>query len=65
MTAPKKYTPIKLKRWKVLKVAARAHNISLALRTVGLPRLPSALRRIYTPQTETARKAGFRIRRRR
>lgn len=59
MANGKGYKPVKLKRWKVLKVAAKAHNISLALRTIGLPRLPSALKRLFTPQTEVSKRQGF------
>jgi len=54
-----KYKPVKLKRWKVLKVAVRKHKPGLALRALGFPRLPSTLRRLYTPQTEAAKRQGF------
>lgn len=59
MAKPKKYKPVRLKRWKVLKVAARSHRMGLALRAIGLPKLPGTIRRLYTPQTEAARRQGW------
>ena len=56
ITTGKKYKPVRLKRWKVLKVAARAHRMDLALRAISLPKLPRTIRRLYTPQTETAKR---------
>jgi len=59
MAEPKKYKPMRLRRWKLLKTAARHRNITLALRTVGLHKLPGVLRRTYTPQIERAKKLGL------
>jgi len=49
----------RLKRWKVLKVATRTRNVSLALRAVGLRKLPTTIRKLYTPGVTAARKHGF------
>jgi len=54
-----RYKTVRLRRWKVLKVAVRRHKPGLALRAFGLYRLPSTLRRLYTPQTTTAIMQGF------
>jgi len=58
-----RYKTVKLKRWKVLKVAIRKHKPGLAMRALGMYRLPQTLRRLYTPQTTTAIMGGFKPRR--
>ena len=55
--AQRKYKPVKLRKWKVLKVAVRKGKPGLAMRALGFHKLPRTLRRLYTPQTTTARMA--------
>lgn len=57
--AQRKYKAVRLRKWKVLKVAVRKHKPGLALRALGFHKLPGTLRRLYTPQTTAAKRAGF------